>query len=202
MKKTILAIAIGSAALAMAPATFAQTMSANPGNTAHDGWFINGSVGQAKLDHGHYNDHTTGYDGNFGYRWAVNPSVAIGFEAGYNDLGNIHVKNAFNNKNVINDTKSELHGWTAGVNGHFNINPNWYVSARTGVYGWKGHGVSNDDNPLRKSVDKTDWYGGVGFGYDFNPNWSLGLNYDYYHAKKDHLDLSTNVYSVSAEYRF
>jgi OOP family OmpA-OmpF porin/outer membrane immunogenic protein len=30
----------------------------------------------------------------------------------------------------------------------------------------------------------------------------VGLNYDYYDAKKDRVDLSTDMVSVSAEYRF
>ncbi|HET8899371.1 MAG TPA: outer membrane beta-barrel protein, partial [Rhodanobacteraceae bacterium] len=125
-----------------------------------------------------------------------------GVEAGYNDLGNIKVRNAFTSDPVLAKQRSELHGWTAGVNGHFNLASPWYVSARTGVYGWRGHGLSNDDIPLRRNVDKTDWYGGVGVGYDFASNWSLGVNYDYFHAKKDHVDLSSDLISFGAEYRF
>ena len=194
-KKTLLALTLVSALLAV-PAAFAQSTPHN------DGWFVNGNVGRTSIDHGAYDDHDTGYALNGGYRWAVNPSVALGVEAGYNDLGNIHAKNVFHNDPVLEHGRSQLHGWTAGVNGHFNVTPNWYVSARTGIYGWKGHGLSNNENPIRKGLDDTSWYAGAGVGYDFSNNISVGLNYDYFDAKKDHVDLSTDMVSVSAEYRF
>jgi len=197
IKKTLLALALTSAGLLAVPAVFAQSAP-----TQNGGWFINGNVGQTSLNHGPYDDHDTGYGVNGGYRWAVNPSVALGAEVGYNDLGNIHAKNIFNSQPVVENGKSQLHGWTAGVNGHFNVSPNWYVSARTGIYGWKGHGLSNDANPVRKGLDDTSWYAGAGVGYDFSNNVSLGLNYDYYDAKKDRVNLSTDMVSVSAEYRF
>lgn len=197
MKKTLLALAFTSAGLLAVPAVFAQSA---PTHT--DGWFINGNVGQTSINHGAYNDNDTGYGINGGYRWALSPAVALGAEVGYNDLGNIHAKNIFNSQPVVADNKSQLHGWTAGVNGHFNVSPNWYVSARTGIYAWKGHGLSNDVNPVRKGLNDTSWYAGAGVGYDFSNNVSLGLNYDYYDAKKDRVNLSTDMVSVSAEYRF
>ncbi len=39
-------------------------------------------------------------------------------------------------------------------------------------------------------------------GYDISENFSLGLAYDYYHAKKDRVSLSTDTASLTAEYRF
>ncbi|HUH55257.1 MAG TPA: porin family protein [Rhodanobacter sp.] len=195
--KSLLALALATAGLVAVPAAFAQSAP-----TQNGGWFVNGNVGQTSINHGPYDDNDTGYAINGGYRWSVNPSVALGVEVGYNDLGNIHAKNVFNDNPVVEDGKSQLHGWTAGVNGHFNVTPNWYVSARTGIYGWKGHGLSNNENPIRKGLDDTSWYAGAGFGYDFNNNVSVGLNYDYYDAKKDRVDLSTDMVSVSAEYRF
>lgn len=196
MNKLLTPLALVAAGLFAAAPSHAQSHADN------GGWFVNGSAGRTSINKGPYDDNATGYAGNFGYRWAFSPSVALGVEAGYNDLGNISVKNAFTSDPVIADSKSELHGWTTGVNGHFNLTPQWYISARSGIYGWRGHGLSNSDNPLRKSVKKTDWYGGAGFGYDFASNWSLGVNYDYYHAKKDRVDLSTDMVSVSAEFRF
>ncbi|HEX7338332.1 MAG TPA: porin family protein [Rhodanobacteraceae bacterium] len=197
MKKTIAALAIATAGMLALPAAFAQTAP-----THHDGWFVNGQVGQTHINNSLYDGHDTGYQLTGGYRWALGQNVLLGVEGGYNDLGNIDVDHAFTSKDVFNRSQSELHGWMLGANGHFNINPNWYVSARAGLYQWKGHGLSNNSNPLRRSLDKTDWYSGVGFGYDFANNVSVGLNYDYYHAKKDRLDLSTGMVSVGAEYRF
>ena len=194
MRKILLVAALAAAGTVAAPA-FAQS-------THNDGWFVNGAVGQSELDHGRYDGHDTAYTGNIGYRWALNPQFAWGVEAGYNDLGNIHAKNIFNDNDVVDSRKSQLHGWTAGLNGRFNVAPQWYVSARGGIYGWKGHGMSNDENPVREGLDKTSWYAGAGVGYDFSNNVSLGINYDYYDAKKDHVDLSSDVVSVQAEYRF
>jgi OOP family OmpA-OmpF porin/outer membrane immunogenic protein len=196
MKKTLLALAFATAGLLTVPA-FAQDA-----GTGNGGWFVNGNVGRTSIDKGPYNDSDTGYAINGGYRWAVNPSLALGVEAGYNDLGNIHAKNIFTSRPVIDGTKSQLHGWTAGVNGHFNLTPNWYLSARGGIYGWKGHGLSNDDLPTRQNLNDTSWYAGAGVGYDFTSHMSVGLNYDYYDAKKHDVDLSTDMVSISAEYRF
>lgn len=198
MKKTILAFALAAAGVVAVPAAFAQ--SAPPSH--QDGWFVNGQVGRTHMNSNWYDGHDTGYQLTGGYRWAMGQSTLLGVEAGYNDLGNIDVDNVFNSQDVYNHSQSELHGWMLGANGHFNLNPNWYISARAGLYQWKGHGLSDNENPLNRSLDKTDWYAGAGFGYDFASNFSVGLNYDYYHAKKDHVDLSTDMVSVGAEYRF
>jgi len=198
-KKIIAALAITAAAgLVSAPAAFAQTAPPH-----HDGWFVNGQVGSAHMDHNEYDGHDTGYQLTGGYRWELGPSALLGVEAGYNDLGNIDANKAFHSGKVYDTSRSQLRGWMVGANGHFNITPNWYVGARAGLYSWKGHGVAHNETPVFKtSLDKTDWYTGVGFGYDFANNFSLGLNYDYYHAKKDHVDLSTDMISVGGEYRF
>lgn len=197
MKKTLLALAFASAGLVAVPAAFAQSA---PTHT--DGWFVNGNVGRTSINKGPYDGHDTGYAVGGGYRWSVDPFVAIGVEAGYNDLGNIHVKNVFNSNDVVEQGRSQLHGWTAGVNGHFNLAQNWYVSARTGLYSWKGHGLDNNVNPVRKGLNDTSWYAGAGVGYDFANNVSVGINYDYYDAKKHDVDLSSDMVSLSAEYRF
>ncbi|TCV95790.1 OOP family OmpA-OmpF porin/outer membrane immunogenic protein [Luteibacter rhizovicinus] len=198
MKKTLIALAFAAAGLAAIPSAFAQSANGN------GGWFVNGNVGRTSIDKGPYDGHDTGYGINGGYRWTVTPSVALGVEAGYNDLGNINAKNIFNGDRVVDRGKSQLHGWTAGVNGHFNIDPKWYISARGGIYDWKGHGMESgsDNNIVRRGIDKTSWYAGAGVGYDFTNNVSLGINYDYYNAKKNNVDLSTDMVSVSAEYRF
>ncbi len=195
--KTLLALALSAAGALAATGAMAQTAPMQNG-----GWFLNGNVGRTSINHGAYNDNATGYAVNGGYRWSLSPSAALGVELGYNDLGNIHAKNIFHSDPVLQDDKSELHGWTAGVNGHFNLTPNWYVSARTGIYGWKGHGLSNNESPIRKGLDDTSWYAGAGVGYDFSNNVSVGINYDYYDAKKQQVNLSTDMVSVSAEYRF
>lgn len=197
MKKSLLALAFATAGLMAAPAVFAQ--SAPNGN---GGWFVNGNVGRTSINKGPYDGHDTGYGINGGYRWAVSPSVALGAEIGYNDLGNIHAKNIFNSDPVIADNKSQLHGWTVGANARLDMTPNWYLSGRAGLYSWTGHGMNNDVNPIRKSLDDNSWYAGAGIGYNITPQLSVGVNYDYFDASKDHVNLSTDMVSASAEYRF
>jgi OOP family OmpA-OmpF porin len=217
MQKTLYAFAITAASLCALPA-FAQDMqSSNPthadpasvgGNfqpnqaVGSGNWFIDGSIGQAHLSHGPYGDHPTTYALNGGYRWKVGQDLGLGLEVGYNDLGNFKAKNAFN-RNDVNLTKQRnaLRGWTAGVNGKINVWQGLYVSARAGIYGWKGHGYNNQDIN-RHDLNQVDYYAGAGVGYDFTPNFSLGLAYDYFHAKKNSIDLSSDTASLTAEYRF
>ncbi len=196
-KKTLLAIALASAGLLALPAAFAQNAPTDNG-----GAFINANVGRTSINHGPYDGRDTGYAVNGGYRWSLAPNFALGAEVGYNDLGNIRAKNIFHSDPVIAESKSELHGWTMGANAHLDVSPNWYVSGRAGLYSWKGHGLSNDVSPVRKGLDDTSWYAGAGVGYNVTPNLSVGVNYDYFDAKKQNIDLSTDMISATAEYRF
>ena len=82
------------------------------------------------------------------------------------------------------------------------MTPNWYLSGRAGLYSWTGHGMDNDVNPIRKGLDDNSWYAGAGIGYNITPQLSVGVNYDYFDADKDHIDLSTDMVSASVEYRF
>lgn len=197
MKKTLLALALATAGTLVVPAAFAQSAPAD-----NAGWFINGNIGRSSIDHGPYDNHDTGYALNGGYRWSLAPNFALGAEVGYNDLGNIRAKNVFHDAPIVAPGKAQLHGWTAGANARLAVSDNWYLSARTGVYSWTGHGLSNDVNPIRKSLDKTSWYAGAGVGYNLTQNLSVGLNYDHYDAKKDRVNLGTDLVSASAEYRF
>ena len=197
MKKTLLALSLAAAGMLTIPAAFAQNA---PSDNA--GWFVNGNVGRTAINNGPYDGHDTGYALNGGYRWSLAPNFALGAEVGYNDLGNIHARNIFNSSPVIERGKSQLHGWTAGANARFDLSRDWYLSGRAGVYSWTGHGLSNEVNPVRKSLDDTSWYAGAGVGYNLNRNLSVGVNYDYFDAQRRNVDLSTDMVSVSAEYRF
>lgn len=214
MKKTLLALAITSASLCALPALAQDSYSTTDSSTAANGnyqpsqavgsgnWFIDGNVGQAHLGQGPYSDHPTTYALTGGYRWKVGQDLGLGVDIGYNDLGNFRLKNVFNNQNVnLTNRRNALRGWTAGVNGRINVWQGLYVSGRTGVYGWKGDGYNNQDIN-RHSLDKVDYYAGAGVGYDFSEHFSLGLAYDYYHARKQDISFTTDTASVSAEYRF
>lgn len=198
MKNTVFAIALAAAGLAAAP----SLTRAQEGNAGNSGFFINGNVGRTDLSKGAYNDNDTGYGINGGYRWALNPNVAIGVEGGYTDLGKFSPKDGLSGL-----PQAKISGWTLGVDGHFNINPNWYVSARGGLFRGDVKGAyfpGNDSTGTPVYVDDTStkYYAGAGFGYDFSNNLSVGLNYDYYKADKSGLSVDPRLLSVSAEYRF
>jgi OmpA-OmpF porin, OOP family len=197
MKKSLLALALATAGILSTSAVFAQNAPADDA-----GWFINGNVGRTAIDQGPYDGHDTGYALNGGYRWSLAPNFALGAEVGYNDLGNIRASNIFNSQPIMAPGRSQLHGWTAGANAHFDLSPNWYLSGRAGLYSWTGHGLSNDINPVNKGLSDNSWYAGAGIGYNINRNLSVGLNYDYYDAQKHQVDLSTDMVSASAEFRF
>jgi len=193
MKTTLFAIALATAGLTAIPLTSHAA--------DQSGFFINGNVGQSNTSKGLYDDDDTGFGANVGYRWAVAPNVLLGVEGGYTDLGEFSTKDRFTGLGVPN---AEISGWTLGVNGHFNVTDNWYVSGRAGLFraDVKG-GYFNDTGALVRVDDNANkWYAGAGFGYDFNNNFSVGLNYDYYKADKNNLDLQSDLVSVSAEYRF
>jgi len=190
MKNTLLALAISAAALALPMTSHA----ADAG-----GFFINGGIGQSDVDKDAYNDNETAGDVNIGYRWALSPAAAIGLEGGYTSMGTFKPKGEF--ADLPNGKAS---GWNLGVNGHFNVTENWYISGRLGWFDGdlKGGYLDSMGAPVRVDETSSDWYGGAGFGYDFSNNFSVGLNYDYYKASKNNLEINPNLFSVSAEYRF
>ncbi|HEX3895481.1 MAG TPA: porin family protein [Rudaea sp.] len=197
MKNTILAIALAASAFALPAISHAD--SSDNGN---GGFFVNGNVGQSDLDKGLYNDHDTGYGANVGYRWAFSPNVAIGVEGGYTKLGTFDPKE---NSDIAGTfPRASVEGWNLGLNGHFNLSPNWYVSARGGYFRSDVKGETFPSIATATFVDATSnkYYAGAGFGYDFSKNVSVGLNYDYYKTDTDGLQLDPRLISVSGEYRF
>ena len=190
MKNTLFAIALATASLASLPAVTHAADGAG-------GAFVNGNIGRSSLDKGLYDDNDTGYGINAGYRWLLNPNVALGVEAGYTDLGKFDTKGAYSSLG-----RASAKGWTAGVNGHFNLTPQWYVSGRAGLFRADTKGWTNQAVPSYVDDSSTKWYAGAGFGYDFSNNLSLGLNYDYYKTDSKGLNLDPNLLSLSAEYRF
>jgi len=190
MKNTLIALALAAAGFVAVPAAHAADTS---------GFFINGNIGQSNVSERYYDDDDTGFAGNIGYRWAVTPGVLLGIEGGYTDLGKFSPTSP-----ALGLGDAELNGWTLGVNGHFNVSENWYISGRAGWFNGdiKGDYLNIDGDVVRVDDTANKWYAGAGFGYDFNNNFSVGLNYDYYEASKNNLDLNSDLISVSAEYRF
>ncbi|MFC5743802.1 outer membrane protein [Dyella tabacisoli] len=143
-----------------------------------------------------------------GYRW--NSVVDYGVEAGYVNLGNAEGK--LSNSLGQSYLKQKSRGWLLGGNLNYNINDNWYVSARGGWY--RAHNAfqlraytPGGNFRSSSSTTGTGEYVGVGVGYNINKAFSVGVNYDNYHSNGNSSDvnkLSTNIamYSVFGEYRF
>ncbi len=180
-------------ALAVAVAAVASASSA----ARADGFFVDGRYGRSDFD-GSGKDVALGVNG--GYRWG-----AFGLEGGYTDLGSLDHGYAY--IGTPGGGSSGLHsgidlsGWTVGANGHFNLNPNWYLSARAGLFHWKADvdlvGVAQN-----AEFSGSDWYAGVGVGYDVSERFGVGLNYDRYRAGKSGLDFDADALSVNTEFRF
>jgi len=203
MRNTAIVLAIATAFVA-APCFIQKAHAQDAMNTtgADSGFFVNGSVGHSYFGSGQNKGSDTGYQINGGYRWALAPGFALGPEIGYNDLGNIRVKNVFNSQPVVSDNKASLHGWNVGANAKYNFTPNWYVAARTGLYAWDGDGMSRGLTPISTGRSGDGYYGGLGVGYDFSRRFGVGIGYDYYRAKKHDVNLSTGLLSAQAEVRF
>lgn len=198
MRNTAIVLAI--AAVFAATPVFAQDATNTTG--ADSGFFVNGNAGHSYFGSGRNSGSDTGYQIDGGYRWALAPGFALGPEIGYNDLGNVRLKNVFNSQPVVANNKASLHGWTVGANAKYNFTPNWYVSGRTGLYAWNGDGMTRDITPISTGRSGDGYYGGVGVGYDFSRAFGVGVGYDYYRAKKNDINLSTGLLSAQAEVRF
>ena len=196
MRSTVFAIALAAAGLGVPALSHAEDA-----NGPNGGFFVNGNVGRTNLDKGAYNDDDTGYAGNIGYRWALNPNVALGIEGGYADLGKFSPRDSAAGLGI---NRASVKGWTAGVNGHFNLTPQWYLSGRAGLFraDVKGGYLDGAGDPVLVDDTSSKYYAGAGFGYDFTNNFSVGVNYDYYKANTAGLKVDPNLVSVSAEVRF
>ncbi len=193
MKKTLLALALVTAGLAASP-VFAQSAPAD------GGWFVNGGLGQSDYSHVQYKKNDTLYDINGGYRWSVTTDFLLGVETGYVHPGSFDTRYGYG---TMGYRKARVHGWTLGANARWLVAENWYVGARAGAYRWNGSGSTlGSTMPVNYTGHGTDWYAGAGFGYSFNNGVSLGLNYDYYRAKKNSANFTTKGPSVSLEYNF
>lgn len=199
--------------------------SADEGN-----FFISGDVGNANYHIDSANGTPLHVFGNrlnksdtagalrFGYRW--HNVVDYGLEAGYVDLGQV---SATYYPPYTNRYQTDLkdRGWMLGGNLKYNINDNWYMSARGG---WFHAQVDNRGTvdlfphclpgavcPLyvggtqyQYFQDGNGEYFGVGGGFNISSNFSLGLGYDYYRSDRLGNGVAVNIglYSLAAEYRF
>lgn len=223
MQKTMLSVILSSACLGLVPYS-SHAESTNDGSTVdNSGFFINGQVGKLRGDANRsfwYGDKPnnqpnekkitnrfdaddTAYGINLGYRWQ-----SLGVEVGYINLGKFtnNLKPSAPSTSSTTTTvpitapfsvvspDSKVHAYTVGVNGHFNLNDNWYISGRAGAFRFQTdsseHKIFTADgdpkNPLKVKASENGWgpYVGIGFGYDFTRNFGIGINYDYFRGTK------------------
>jgi len=204
MKKTLFAIALATASFAAVPAVFAQDATQN----AQQGWYVGANAGYGQVDRGPY-DNGGGAGGiKGGYRFAINPDTSLGAEVGYQFLGRASAQGSYTNNFAGyngNNAKSKLQGATAGLDLRYSFSPNWYGEVRGGAFFAKGQGLTDDrTNPQAVRFDSTRYYAGAGVGYNITQQWSVGLNYDYFDGSQSdkNIHLPTNLYSLSAEFRF
>lgn len=194
MHKKLLPLAVAACGL------FATATHADQTN----GWFVDGSAGTAHYKAtvnglGSGTDNNTAFMLNGGWR----SQGLIGFEAGYTNLGSVSANDGYGDR-----AKVKGDGWTFGLNGHFNFNDHWYMSARTGGFLWKLKGTATINDALgsetyRDSKQGLGWYAGLGTGVDISQHWSVGANFDYYKMRnRGYYEIGTRIFSVSAEYRF
>lgn len=197
MKNSILGIGMAAAGMLAFPA-LSQAADGN------GGFFINGSVGQASLNEGIYDDSDTGYQFSGGYRWALSPGFAFGIEGGYADLGEFGPDSDL----VIvtpgpTPENAEVSGWTLGVNSMWGLGESWYLSGRVGLFSADVKGsLLVAGVPIQFDGSSDDWYAGLGTGYNFSENFGLGVSYDWYNAGEDDLNLNSGMFSVTGEVRF
>ncbi|GLQ90588.1 outer membrane protein [Dyella flagellata] len=197
MKKTLFAVALAAVGFAAVPAAFAQNASTP---TAQQGWYADAEVGYGQINKGPYDSNGDAIGGlKGGYRFAINPAMSVGVEAGYEYLGRIDARDS--NQSSL---RSKLYGPTLGANLRYNFTPDWYGEVRAGAFYAQGQGLTDSVNSSYQRFDRTRYYAGVGVGYNISQNWSVGVNYNYYDgsARNHGVQLQTNAYTASVEYRF
>jgi OmpA-OmpF porin, OOP family len=198
--KTLFAVALAAAGLAVVPAAFAQTA---PTGTAQQGWYVGAEAGYGMVNKGAY-DNKGNYIGGIkgGYRFAINPEASVGVEAGYQYLGFVNAKNSYGGDLA---PRGRFHSPTLGANLRWNFNPDWYAEIRAGAFQAKGVGLTDNAYAYQR-ISTIRPYAGVGVGYNINQHFSVGVNYNYYDATgkggNQGVQLQTNAVTVAGEYRF
>ena len=153
-----------------------------------DGFFLDGRIGRSDFENG----KDTSYGISGGYRWGM-----FGLEGGYVDLGK---SDSGRSGSSGLHQGIDLRGRTAGVNGHFDLSPTWYLSARGGLLRWKAD--MNFAATPDAEFSGNGWYAGAGVGYNVSERVGIGLNYDHYRAEKNRMDFNADAISVNTEIRF
>ncbi len=199
MNKNILALALVAA--------FAAVPTASKAAQTHGQFFINAQAGRSVLrGMTAANDTSTGSALNVGYRWNLSPTLQLGVEAGYANMG------SYSDSDAYTSVKGKLSGNTFGITSKFMLGRNWYMNLDGGYFAAKQriNGTGNVYVPdfgnvpfsYSRNHTKGSYYFTAGVGYDFTKHIGLGFNLSDFHDKDSQFDLSSALYAVDLEVRF
>ena len=199
MNKNLLALSL-IAALAAVPSV---SMAAQ----THGDFFVNAQAGQSVLrGMTASNDTSTGSALNVGYRWNLSPTLQLGVEAGYANMG------SYSDSDAITKVDGKLSGNTIGITSKFLLGRNWYMSLDGGYFAAKQRisgsgrayvpGWGYAPFSYSESHTKADSYFTFGVGYDFNKHVGIGFTASSFGDKDKQFDLTSNLYAVDLEVRF
>ena len=191
-------------ALALAAAC---SLASLPAHAAGAGPFVEADVGTARnhIDGGLVPDiDTSTWRVGAGYRWALTPSISLGFEAGYTDLGTAYrlpmSMHTPDGSAFLGHVLYDAAGPFVGLAARFDIAPSWFIGARAGA-----QRVSYDVQPKPFSKlldDATGSYAGVSVGRDFGDAWSLAIGLDHSNIDFGTGRLHSNRLALQGEYRY
>jgi len=194
---------VRSHALAAAALASACVWTMSPAAAVEPGAFVTAGVAHARNDVGLFQADTTTWRVGAGYRWAITPTIAVGFEVGYADLGTVlQYFGTFATPTgpSLIPIRFGAKGPTIGIDARFDLAPAWYVGARVGA---QRANYSLRPRPfMMPAADETGWYAGARIGHDIGPAWSLALAYDRVHVGFGAGDIDSDQWGVQAEYRF
>ncbi len=166
--------------------------------SAQSGFFVDGGVGQVRVDESGFKDKDTHF--RLGGGWNLNQN--FGLEGGWTDFG------SFSEQVAIGAATGEFEadGWYAGVHAKvpfYEGDSGFYARGRAGLLFWDASGRIRVGTITERFSDSgNDPYFGIGAGYDLSRNFGVGLDYDRYKIGKGGDDSTLKVWNVNATYRF
>lgn len=126
----------------------------------------------------------------------------LGVEGGYTMFGEFEDKFA-----AVEGTakvKSDIDGFTLGLNAEGDLGDKWYMTGRIGLWMWDGETTLKipGSATLKGDDDGTDLYAGAAIGYKFTERWRAGLGATYYSIDLDDSDTSVLLVGAHTSWKF
>lgn len=165
--------------------------------------FLGAQVGLAHWATAHDSANEFGYGGYGGYRFHLDSSNSLGFEAGYVDFGRVHRSLGKFRAAVGGDAVTVGPVYRFTFLG-YNRSGGTFLQARAGYMRWFGDAnvsVTGYGN-ASASDDGDGWYAGAGIGHYFTPQFEIGLNYEFHRVDMSGSNTDIHMALASAEFRF